>query len=319
MMNIALSISKLDPAYQKMADVLSKEANVTLVPLHGYSLHGIDVLIGKELSSKDLETADQLKAVFAYKTGVDDFPLALLAKKGIILVNSHSESRSIAEYSFVLAATLCSHILPRDRQLRDRGQWISENYFDWESFFSKKVGLLGYGHIGKAIHTILLQNGIKDYTLARGGDYTGISTVQTLVDLAKVSDVIISSLPDTPLTRGVLNRDVFAHMKGKYLVDVGRSSDIVLADLYEALKSRTLAGAAIDGWDDTPDNRNKLHYPYDEKAYPFQSLDNIILSPHCATQIDGGHERYVEDTTANVLTYLHGDKLDHIVDLTKGY
>jgi len=319
MVKIILSISKHNPAFDRLAAVLGAEAQVEIAPLSGYSLKGADILIGKSLSAQNFSGADQLKAIFAYKTGVDDFPLSLLAHKHIILVNSHVESDKIAEYAFILASTLCSHILPRDKDLRERGAWLSEYYHDWESLFDKKVGLLGYGHIGKALHLLLKRSGIKDYTLARQDNYEGIETCPTLAELVRSSDVLISSLPDTPLTHGILNRDVFKQMKGKYLVDIGRSSDIVLGDLYDALSKRELAGAAVDGWDNTPDNRHAFVYPYDHEKWPFEKLDNIILSPHCATQIENGSAHYVDDTLNSVLAYLHGEKLDHQVDLSKGY
>lgn len=319
MVKIVLSISKRNSAFDHLATVLRSEAQVEIVPLSGYSLKGADILIGKSLTAQDFSSADQLKAVFAYKTGVDDFPLSLLAQNHIILVNSHVESDKIAEYAFVLASTLCSHILPRDKDLRKKGAWLSEHYHDWESLFDKKVGLLGYGHIGKALHLLLKRNGIKDYTLARQASYEGIETLPTLSELVLHSDILISSLPDTPLTRGILNRDIFRQMKGKYLIDIGRSSDIAIGDLYDALYKRELAGAAIDGWDDTPDNRHVLTYPYDHEKWPFENLDNIILSPHCATQIENGNSHYVDDTLNHVLAYLHDEKIDSQVDLSKGY
>jgi phosphoglycerate dehydrogenase-like enzyme len=318
-MKIVLSLSHRDSAFDRMAEVLGHHAEVEVAPLSGYSLKGADILIGKALEEKDLLSADRLKAVFAYKTGVDDFPLSLLKKKGIILVNSHVESDQIAQYAFVLASTLASHILPRDKDLRERGLWFSEHYHDWESIYDKKVGLLGYGHIGRSLQILLKMNGIPTCTLLRSGHYEGIETYATLEELIAHCDVLISSLPDTPETRGLLNAKIFAQMKAKYLVDVGRSSDIVLPDLYHALLTRQLAGAAIDGWDSTPDNREVAAYPYDHEKWPFDHLDNIILSPHCATQIADGHAHYVEDATANVLAYLAGQPIANLVDLRKGY
>jgi phosphoglycerate dehydrogenase-like enzyme len=318
-MKIILSISQHDAAFDRMAEVLSRYGEVEIVPLSGFSLKGADIFIGKSLSAKDLSSATSLKAIFAYKTGVDDFPLSLLKEKGIILVNSHVESRQIAQYAFMLASTLTSHILPRDKDLREKGLWLSEHYHDWESIYDKKVGLLGYGHIGQALHALLKMNGIPAATLLRHGHYNDIETFVTLKELVAHCDLLISSLPDTPETRGLLNAKIFAHMKGKYLVDVGRSSDIVLPDLYQALLTRQLAGAAIDGWDFTPNNRDVSIYPYDREQWPFETLDNIILSPHCATQIADGHRHYVEDTTANVLAYLNGRPIDNLVDLNKGY
>ena len=105
---ICLSISAMDESFAKMADALSGIAAVAVVGLDGYSLRDTDIFIGKKLSADKLKDADDLKAVFAYKTGVDDFPVREFAKRGIILANSHVNSRSIAQYAFSLAVTLVS-------------------------------------------------------------------------------------------------------------------------------------------------------------------------------------------------------------------
>ena len=82
MTRICLSIAKMDDAFQTMVDVLGEHAQVDVVGLDGFSLEGYDIFIGKKLSADALRTADRLKAVFAYKTGVDEFPLEQLREMG---------------------------------------------------------------------------------------------------------------------------------------------------------------------------------------------------------------------------------------------
>ena len=101
-MKICVSIDKMDPEFQKMVDTLTAYAEVDVVGLSGFDLTGYDLFIGKRMSAKALERADRLKAVFAYKTGVDDFPLKELYKRQILLVNSHVDADIIAEYTLGL-------------------------------------------------------------------------------------------------------------------------------------------------------------------------------------------------------------------------
>ena len=105
-------------------------------------------------------------------------------------------------------------------------------------------------------------------------------------------------------------------MKNKYLVNVGRSNVINQKDLFEALNTKKLSGAAIDTWDKKPKNKKTKLLP---SLVPFQTLNNIILSPHAAMRVEDGHEKYVKDTTLKVINYITKNELTDIVSLDKGY
>lgn len=289
---ICLSISELDEEFERLVSTLSAVAEIDVVGLSDFSLSGYDIFIGKKLSEDILETADRLLAVFAYKTGVDDFPLDALKRKGIDLYNSHVDADYIAEYALALSFSLVSRITECDKKLR-RGIWYDTENPYWKSLFTMNVGLLGYGHIGRAVHSLLLKNGINTYTLDRGRKYENIAAVPTLEALCDTCDLIVISLPKTPQTDGLFSKEIFSRLKGKYIVNVGRSNCIDEAALYEALKSGTLAGAAIDTWDEKPRSKNELKNP---SKYPLTELENIVLSPHRAMFVADGHRRYVNDT-----------------------
>ena len=99
-------------------------------------------------------------------------------------------------------------------------------------------------------------------------------------------------------------------------MNVGRSNSINQNDLYNYLKENKIGGAAIDTWDEKPKDKNTLLMP---SYLPFETLDNIILSPHAAMRVATGHQRYVEDITNNVLNYLLGKEIKNIVSFKKGY
>ena len=312
---ICLSISAMDRWFEKLVLELEKYAEVDVVGLEIQSLKGYDIFIGKKLKKEELETADKLRIIFAYKTGVDDFPLEELKKRKIYLVNSHIDSDYIAEYAFGLSMSLLNRITESDRKLR-KGIWYDEENPYWKSIFDVKVGLLGYGHIGKQLQKILERNCIETYTIDRGKDYDGVKLVRNLEELCKKTDLIIVSLPKTPQTDGLFNRDTFKLMEGKYLVNVGRSNCIDQEALYEVLKEEWLGGAAIDTWDQKPKSKTEILVP---SKYPLDELDNIILSPHQAMRVSDGHKRYVMDILAKVYDCINSGILTDVVDLEKGY
>ena len=312
---ICLSIEKNDKAFEKMIAELSPFGEVVTVGLSNFSLAGFDVFIGKLLTVEILNSADKLKAVFAYKTGVDAFPLEKLAEKGIQVFNSHADSKIIAEYAFGLAVRLVNRINEFDRNLR-QGVWYDTKNEFWQSIFSMKIGLLGYGHIGKDLHKILQNNGIETYTLNRGKTYENIRLVSSLDELIKTCDLIVLSLPQTPETNGLFNAENLSNMHGKYIVNVGRFNAIDQKALFNALKDGTLAGAAIDTWEEKPKTKSALLKP---SAFDFESLPNIILSPHAAMRVANGHQNYVDDVTQNVIRYVTGEQPINKINLKAGY
>ena len=322
--NILLTVDKIDKEYETMVNDLSYFANVSITDKVVESLKGYDILIGKRLSETLLETNDRLKAVFAYKTGVDDFPLDKMDKLNISLYNSHIDASIIAKYAFALATTLSCRISEFDRKMRN-GIWYDYSRPYWTSIEDMKIGLLGFGKIGKQINELLVRNNIETYTIKRHDDVKMYENVHityqnkeilSLEDLIFASDMIIVSLPKTKETDNMFNERVFNLMKGKYLINVGRGNCIDEKALYNALKNNILYGAAIDTWKRKAKENGT--YPCEQTA-PLWELDNIIMSPHQAMKINIGHERYVLDCTENVISYLLTGYERDKVNLKKGY
>lgn len=312
---ILLSISELDDAFSKMIESLREYASVDVVDLQNYNLADYDIFIGKKLSKSKLSEANKLKYIFAYKTGVDDFPLAELEERGIILINSHADSSIIAEYAFGLSVALVNRINEFDLNLR-QGIWYDIDNMYWKSIFNMKVGLFGYGHIGRDIHSILLQNHIETATMDRGHKYENIHLVNSLEELVNYCDLIICSVPKTPKTDNLFNKEMLALMKEKFIVNVGRSNVINEKELYEVLKNKQIGGAAIDTWEEKPKNKRTMLMP---SEYSFHDLNNIILSPHAAMRVENGHERYVMDVTQNVIGLITKGEVYNVISYKKGY
>ena len=312
MTKILLSVDKMDESFAKLYDKLSAVADVSVVGLDGFDLAGVEIFIGKKLGANELATADKLKAVFTYKTGVDEFALEKLQEMGVTLSNSHANSTYIAQYAFALALALTARVVEYDKNLR-QGDWSTNQ--NWRSLFKMKVGLVGYGGIGNEIHKLLSANGIETYTLNRGKTYEGISTVDTLVELCEATDLLILSLPKTAETNDMFNAEIFAHLAGKYIVNVGRGNCIDEEALYQSLVNGGVAGAAIDTWRTKSRSEQKL-FPSQKH---FERLNNVLLSPHKAMMVDDGHDKYVMDVLDNVLSYLEGNPPRNVVNLTTGY
>lgn len=196
--------------------------------------------------------------------GYDD--AVAFAREGMTIYNARGvHDMSTAELTLAL-------ILAANRGFGDfhraqaAGVWKPARY---QSLWRAKVGIIGFGSIGKTIASLLapFDVDIVPFT-ARGRDET-----RTLDDLAAelpTLDVVILILPATALTLGMVDKTFLAQMKDdSLLVNVARGPIVVTDDLVAELTTGRIR-AAVDVTDPEP-------LP---EGHPLWALDNIIISPH---------------------------------------
>jgi phosphoglycerate dehydrogenase-like enzyme len=139
-----------------------------------------------------------------------------------------------------------------------------------------QVTIWGYGSIGKTLEPHLTALGATVTGAARSARQEGHVTV---VDEARITeqlartDVLIMILPSTPQTRGVLNADTLAALPPHaWVINVGRGDAVDEDALQKALRSGTIAGAALDVTVVEP-------LPADS---PLWDTPNLIITPHAA-------------------------------------
>jgi phosphoglycerate dehydrogenase-like enzyme len=131
-----------------------------------------------------------------------------------------------------------------------------------------------------------------------------------LIALMSRSDDVLVATPLTPETRGLVGRTAIAAMKpGAVLVNVGRGPVVDEEALLEALRAGRLRGAALDVFETEP-------LP---AGHPFYSLDNVLLSPHCADNTPGWLEAAMRAFLDNLGRFRKGEPLRSVVDKASGY
>lgn len=153
--------------------------------------------------------------------------------------------------------------------------------------------------------------------------YSGLSTPALHRFLAQDIDVLLVSVPGTNATRhflGAAEFDVLARGSGAngtthkrshapYLVNISRGQNLNQAELVEALKDGTLAGAALDVTDPEP-------LPADD---PLWDAPNTTITPHISAVTTDYTSRSLEILTENVGRRARGDRLWNVVDRKRGY
>lgn len=142
-----------------------------------------------------------------------------------------------------------------------------------------RIGLLGFGAVGQAIAGAFMPLGypVAAWTRSRR-DAAHVKTFagpQELPRFLAQTDVLICTLPLTPETRGLLNRNTLEKLPtGAYVINVGRGEHVVEPDLRALLDEGFLAGAALDVFEREPP-------PPDNWVW---SHPDVVATPHIAAQ-----------------------------------
>ena len=174
------------------------------------------------------------------------------------------------------------------------------------------VGVMGVGAIGTVIAQRFAALGFSVRGWARTArsvdDVEMFAGTDGLAAFADGADIIVSVLPLTPETRGVMNKAFFDRLApGACIINGGRGPQIVDEDLLQALDSGQLGGAALDVFAVEP-------LP---KDHPFWTHPKVTVWPHVAAQTNP--ETAAAQVAAAITAMMAGDRPANQVDWSRGY
>ena len=257
----------------------------------------------------------QLRWLHSRSAGLEQTLFPELVESEVMLTNGSGVfSSSLGE--FVVAAIL---YFAKDfrRMIRNQMAGLWEQ-FDVSMVSGQTLGIVGYGSIGREIATRARALGMKVLALRR--TIFQADTEDPLIDqmygpdgllrMLSRCDYMVTTLPLTDQTRGLIAEAEFAIMKkSAVIINVGRGPTIDERALISALSENRIAGAALDVFDQEP-------LP---QGHPFYSLENVLLSPHCADHTPDWHESAMRFFMAQLERFRRGEDLLNIVDKKQGY
>lgn len=275
-----------------------------------------DVIMGVRLGATDLIPGNA-KLYHAPAAGTDAIDRSRLPQ-GAALCNCFGHEDAIAEY--VMTALLLRHvpISRADERLR-QGQW---DYWAGRSgalrteLGAQTIGLLGYGHIGKAVATRAKAFGMRVTVANRSPIPLGALvdesfTLERLREFMKSADAIVVSLPLTENTRGAVGAAELAAMRpAAVIVNVGRGPVIDEQALYDALAGRRIGGAIIDTWYNYPSVEAPSRQP---SNLPFNTLSNVVMTPHMSGWTEGTVRRRQQTMAENINRLARGEPLINVI------
>ena len=240
---------------------------------------------------------------------------------GCVHANVYEHETPIAEYVFLALLQLGTGIVETAMAFRE-GEWLGNGRIGGmphQELFGATLGLVGFGHIGQEVARRAQAFGLSVQAIRNHPevDPNADQDVQILggpeaIDrLLETSDFVVIACPLTPQTQGLINRERLRRMKkSAILVNVSRAEIIEEQALFEALRERWFAAAALDAWYRYPTQTDeRLH----GSQYPFHELPNTFITPHSSAWTRPMIERRARKMAANLDRFARGEPLERVV------
>ena len=267
-------------------------------------VRAIVAMLTDRIDAALLATAPRLAVVANVAVGVDNIDLVACAARNVVVTNTPDVlTEATADIAFGLLISAARRIAEGDRVIR-AGGWTgwTPSFMLGQRVFGMKLGLVGFGRIGKAVarrargfgmHVGYTQRNREVEPLER---VLGATFVPTLDELCATSDAISIHCPLTPATRHLFDAKQLAKMRpGSVLVNVSRGAIIDEPALADALEHGPLAAAGLDVFENEPNVHPRL------LARP-----NAVLAPHIGSADRPTREAMASTAATNVVAILSG-------------
>jgi phosphoglycerate dehydrogenase-like enzyme len=244
-----------------------------------------------------IERLPRLRLIASTATRNASIDLEAAEERGIQVVHTGYTSAPTIELTWALILGSARNLVAENTSLRGGGWQQSVG----DDMAGRTLGVLGLGNVGGAVAQIGNAFGMKviawsqNLTAERAAEMG--ATLVTKDELFQQADVLSIHLVLSGRTRGFVGAAELALMKPTArLVNTSRGPIVVEADLVAALKDKTIAGAAVDVFDQEP-------LPLD---HPLRALPNLLATPHIGYVSRGLYARFYQDTVANIGHWLDG-------------
>ena len=264
------------------------------------NVHIVGVRSKTQLVENVLRNAPKLLSVGCFCIGTNQVNLDVAGEEGIAVFNSpFSNTRSVAELIIASCIMLIRKIPLKSREAH-KGNWLKDNIESYE-VRGKKIGIVGYGHIGSQVSIMAEALGMQVYyydietKLPLGNAHS----VESLEKLIEISDFVTLHVPGTPETKNLFNQDVFKlFRKGQYLLNLSRGNVVDIEALKTSIENGIISGCAIDVFPFEPKEKGEKFIS------PLQGLNNVILTPHIGGSTEEAQWNIGIDTATKLIKFM---------------
>ncbi|MBI5205350.1 MAG: phosphoglycerate dehydrogenase [Nitrospirae bacterium] len=260
--------------------------------------HGLVIRSATKVTADIIDAAKSLKVIGRAGSGLDNVDKAAASKKGIVVMNTPGGNTiTTAEHTIAMLFAL-ARMIPQATASMKAGQWEKKKFMGVE-LFNKTLGIVGLGNIGnqvakKAQGLEMMVIAYDPFLSEDRAKALGIEKVE-LPEVFSRADFITIHTPMTPETKNLINAETISKMKdGVRIINCARGGIVNEKDLYEALRSGKVAGAALDVFEKEPAGPEN----------PLLGLDNVICTPHLGAATEEAQENVAIAVAEQIADYL---------------
>lgn len=259
-----------------------------------------------------IENSPNLKVIGRTGVGYDSVDVETATAHGIpVVITPGANNRSVAEHAVAMMFALSKNLVEAQTQMC-AGNWKIRDAKKAFELEGKTVGILGLGAIGRETAKICQGCGMKiaaydPFMSKEQIEGFGAEYYESYEELLKISDVVTIHVPLTEETRNMIAKEQLETMKKTALIiNCSRGGIVNEADLVEALKNGTIAGAGTDVYCNEPPQMDD----------PLLNCPNLIVSPHSAAQTREAVIKMARMCVKGCLAVAEGEKWPYVADKT---
>jgi glyoxylate/hydroxypyruvate reductase A len=266
-------------------------------------------LVGMTFPQELFQKMHKLEWVQALAAGVESYIQNAGQFKNIPVCRiTGAFGKYMSEYVLAYVLYFCQNI-PRALKAQREKRW---DPYRMEFIHQKTLGVMGLGHIGQAVAKMAKNSGMGvvswDMVRAEAPFVDRQFSSQEMPAFLQEADFVVLTLPATPATKNLVNRDFFRAMKKtSYLINICRGAIVDEEALVEALTSGQIAGAVIDAMKEEPLPEKSLLW----------DCPNLIVTSHISGPSLPGD--MVEIFKENFRRFLKKEPLIGLIDFGRGF
>lgn len=255
-----------------------------------------------------LQKANRLKVIGRAGIGLDNVDIPAASKRGIVVMNTPGGNVvTTAEHTIALMLSLTRNIPLGTSSLKD-GLWEKKN-LQGRELYNKIIGIIGFGKIGSIVadraRGLKMQVIIYDpFVTPERIEKAGFKYV-SLDELYQKADYITLHVPKLKETTGLIDKDAIDKMKdGVMIINCARGGIVKEDDLYEAMKSGKVAGAALDVFEVEPPVNS-----------PILEMDRLVCTPHLGASTWEAQTNVAVAVAEQIIDYLKNGTIINAVNI----
>jgi len=291
-------------------DVSSKDGVLTkgelVSALSSKSYDAVLPLLTDTIDADIFDATPNAKVFASYSVGYNHIDIEEAKKRNIIITNTPGVlTDTVAEYTFALIMAIAKRIAEADKFARAGKYegWAPELFLGTD-LKGKTLGILGAGRIGSRVahHAKFgFDMNVIYYDVKRNEiieNEVGAKYFSTPEEVLKEADIVSVHVPLLDSTKHLINKERLEIMKSSaYLINTSRGPVVDEVALVDALKNKTIKGAAIDVFEFEPKIADGL-----------AERPNVIITPHIASATEETRSKMSQMAAENIIAVLEGSE-----------